>query len=451
MVASRKMALALLAQANGLHPAGWIKAGGPTDCAVDIGYYIEMAKLAEQGRFDLFFVADTPAARTEAFGAWSRYPAYMNCLEPITLLNALATSTRHIGLGGTASASFYEPYNIARLYAGLDHISHGRAAWNVVTSGNNYAARNFGLEALPPHGERYARAKEFVEVVRALWDTYDDDAIIYDKAQGVYFDPQKFHVLDHHGQFFKLHGALNISRCPQRQPVIIQAGASSAGKELAAEVADVVFNSDDELAAAKAFYDDSKARMAKFGRAAEEMKILAGFSPMIGESRWEAEDKYRTLQELVHPEVGMIRIGSDLEADLSDLQPDEPIPLDRIPKSANLHTRYFQQIVTLIKEEKLTLRQLWQRYERGNKRVLGTAADVVDTMEEWFGATACDGFMMIFPTLPDGFQDFVTQAVPELQRRGLSRREYEGTTLRDHLGLRRPESRYAKAKTRAAG
>ena len=443
MAASRKMALALLAQANGLHPAGWITAGGPTDCAMDIGYYAKLAQTAERGKFDLFFVADTPAARTDKLNAWSRHPQYMNCFEPISLLTALAGHTSKIGLGGTASTSFYEPYNIARLYAGLDHLSHGRAAWNVVTSGNNYAARNFGLDALPSHGDRYARAKEFVEIVRALWDTYDDDAIIYDKTNGVYFDPTKIHALNHDGRFFKVHGSLNICRGPQGQPVIIQAGASSAGKELAAETAEVVFNSDDEPAAAKAYYDDLKGRMEKFGRQPDQMKILSGFAPLVADSRWEAEDKYRTLQEMIHPDVGLVRIASDLETDVSDLPLDEPIPLDRIPKSANLHTRYFEQIVSLIKEQKLTVRQLWQRYERGNKRVLGTADDVADVMEEWFSGQACDGFMMVFPTLPDGLEIFVDKVVPELQRRGLYRQDYEGVTLRDHLGLARPASRYA--------
>lgn len=445
MAAKAEMALALLAQGNGLHPAGWMKAGGPTDCSNDLGYFVEMARLAEAGKFDLFFVADTPAARTDNLGSWSRYPMYMNVFEPISLLSALAGATHRIGLGGTASTSFYEPYNIARLYASLDHLSHGRGAWNVVTSANNYAARNFGMQALPPHAQRYDRAKEFVQVVRALWDTYDDDAVLYDRDGGVYFDPQKFHVLEHDGTFFKVNGALNIARSPQGHPVIIQAGASSAGKELAAETAEVVFTSEETPEAAKAFTDDLKGRMAKYGRAPEDLKVLAGFAPMIASSRWEAEDQYRTLQEMIHPLVGLTRIGMDLETDLSDLPLDEPVPLDRIPKSANLHTVYFQQIVRLISEEKLTMRQLWQRYERGNKRVLGTPADIADAMEEWFGGAVCDGFMMIFPTLPDGLAVFVADVVPELQRRGIFRRDYAGATLRDHLGLKRPASRYAAA------
>lgn len=443
--ASRQMALAVLAQSNGLHPAGWIRTEGKAGIDNDIGYFADLARLAEQGRFDLFFVADTPAARTENLGAWSRYPMYMNTLEPVVLLTAMAAATRHIGLGGTASASFYEPYNIARLYASLDHASGGRAAWNVVTSSNDYAARNFGLQSLPPHARRYDRAREFVQVVKALWDSYDDDAIIADKETGVYFDPDRLHVLDHQGEFFKVNGALNIARTPQGQPVIIQAGSSSAGRELAAETAEVVFTSDDNFTGAKAFYDDLKGRMARFGRRPDQLKVLAGLSPVIGETTQEAEDKYQALQELLHPTVGLMRLAQDLEMDLSGLPLDEPIPLDRLPQSANLTKLYFDQIVRLIREENLTLRQLYQRYERGNKAIRGTPAQVADMMEEWFTGGACDGYMLIFPVLPDDMRPFVEKVVPELQRRGLFRKEYTGRTLREHLGLDRPASRYARA------
>jgi FMN-dependent oxidoreductase (nitrilotriacetate monooxygenase family) len=444
MTDPRKISLALLAQGHGWHPASWYTAGGETDQFTDVRYWVDTAQLAEKGKFDLFFLADTPAARTDHLEAWSRNPIYMNCFEPTSLLSALAVSTSRIGLGGTASTSFYEPYNIARLYASIDHLSRGRGAWNVVTSGNNYAARNFGFDALPPHAERYERAKEFVEVVRALWDTWDADAIVYDKQEGLYFDTEKYHVLDHQGKHFKLFGCLNIARTPQGHPVIIQAGASPAGRELAAETAEVVFNSDEDLPSAKSYYDDLKGRMPRFGRAPDQLKVLTGLSTIIGETKWEAEDKYRTLQEMIHPLVGMQRISSDLEFDVSGLDPDKPIPLSVIPEKANLHTRYFEQLKEMIVKEGLTLRQLWQRYARGNKQVLGTATDVADVMEEWFAQQACDGFMMVFQQLPQGLQDFVDQVVPELQRRNLYRLDYSGTTLRDHLGLKLPVSRYAK-------
>ncbi|MBJ3777854.1 LLM class flavin-dependent oxidoreductase [Acuticoccus mangrovi] len=451
MVKDGKMSLALLALVNGHHSAGWRNTASDTDTATDIDYFTYLAQRAERAKFDLFFIADTPGARIDHLDAYSRGPNYMNCLEPTTLLSALARGTERIGLGGTASTSFYEPFNLARLFASLDHISHGRAAWNVVTSSNDHAARAFGHAKLPPHAERYARAKEFVEIVRALWDTYEDDAIRFDKATGEYFDPAKFHPIDHEGAFFKVRGALNIARPPQGQPVIIQAGASNAGRELAAETADLVFNSDDTFEEAKAYYDDVRARVARFGRDPSTLKVLAGFAPVWGESKWEAEDKHRTLQELVTPMVGKQRVGQDLEADLSGLDPDQPVPLDIIPASANQHTRYFEQLVHMIKHERLTLRQLWQRYERGNKRVLGTAKDIADVMEEWFAGKACDGFMVICPQLPVGIEEFADHVVPELQRRGLYREDYSGTTLRDHLGLARPQSRYARTAEPAMG
>ncbi|MCF4167321.1 LLM class flavin-dependent oxidoreductase [Zavarzinia compransoris] len=446
-----QMALALLAHVTGAHPSSWMASARTTNPSNDVDYFADMAALAEAGRFDLFFLADTPAARTENLDAWSRYPMYMNILEPVTLLTALAGRTRHIGLGGTASTSFHEPYNLARLFGSLDHISKGRAAWNVVTSSNDYAARNFGLHAMPPHARRYDRAREFVDVVKALWDTYDDDAIVFDRENGVYFDPARFHPLDHDGEFIKLHGALNLARSPQGRPVIIQAGSSEAGKELAAETAEVVFTSHETLAAAQAFYRDLKGRMAKFGRTPDQLKILAGLSPTVAESKAAAEARHQALQDMIHPTVGYQRIGMDLEADLSDLDPDQPIPLDRIPKSANLSTVYFEQIVRLIRDERLTPRQLWQRYERGNAPARGTATEIADRMEEWFTQGACDGFMLTFPVLPAGLADFVAEVVPALQGRGLLRREYEGETLRDHLGLNRPASRYAAPAVRPAG
>ncbi|HEY0276221.1 MAG TPA: NtaA/DmoA family FMN-dependent monooxygenase, partial [Paenirhodobacter sp.] len=278
---------------------------------------------------------------------------------------------------------------------------------------------------------------------------YDDDAIIYDKKEGLYFDTEKYHVLDHKGKHFKVFGSLNIARAPQGHPVIVQAGASPAGKELAAETAEVVFNSDETVTEAKAYYDDLKGRMPKFGRTADDLRVLSGLSTLIAETLWEAEDKYRTLQEMIHPLVGMERISSDLEFDVSGLDPDAPIPLEVIPAKANLHTRYFEQLKEMIVTEKLTLRQLWQRYGRGNKLVLGSATDVADVMEEWFAAEACDGFMMVFQQLPNGLQDFVDGVVPELQRRGIYRHDYTGATLRDHLGLKRPASRYADASRSA--
>lgn len=443
---ARTMSLAMLiGQSTGNHPASWLHPDTNPSGATDIDHYRALAQTAERGKFDLFFIADTPAARTENLHAWSRFPIFMNMLEPVTLLTALAGATSRIGLGGTVSTSFAEPYNVARQFASLDHVSAGRAAWNVVTSANDYAARNFGHTALPPHGLRYERAGEFVDEVRELWDTWDDAAFIRDRDQGVYFDPACLHVTQHEGKFFKVHGALNIARSPQGHPVIIQAGASDAGLELAARTAEIVFASATNPQDAKVTYDGLKGRMAKYGRDPASMRILAGLPVVLGRTDEEAEAKIRDLQDMIHPDVGRFRLGTDLEMDLSTLPLDEPIPEHLLPESANLHKAFFDGIVKIIREEKPTLRQLYLRYERGRKTIRGTPTRVADIMEEWFAAGACDGFMMQFSTLPGGLDDFVRDVIPELQRRRLFRNEYEGCTLREHLGLSRPINRHAPA------
>jgi len=366
----------------------------------------------------------------------------MNVLEPITLLSAIAGATTYIGLGATASTSFFEPYNLARQFASLDHITHGRAAWNVVTSANDYAARNFGLDRLPPHAERYAKAREFVQVVEALWDTWEDGAFVYDKDTCLSFLPDKLHALDHKGKYFTVQGALNIERPPQGRPVIIQAGASDTGKDFAAEFAEVVFGSSGALAPAKAFHSDLKERMGKFGRRPDDLKIVSGISVVIGESEQEARDKLESWQELIHPDVGVMRLGQDLETDLSDLPLDQPVPEHRIPTSSNFHKAYFDEIAGMIRQG-LTLREIARRYNRNKATFCGTAVQVADHMEAWMEAGACDGFMISFLALPSSLVDFVDKVVPELQRRGLFRTDYAGPTLRNHLGLRRPENRHA--------
>jgi N-acetyl-S-(2-succino)cysteine monooxygenase len=440
----KKISLAMLiGSASGGHPASWLHPKANAEGSTDIDHYRALAQTAERGLFDLFFIADTPAARTDNLHAWSRFPMFMNVLEPVTLLTALAGATTHIGLGGTVSTSFSEPYNVARQFASLDHISHGRAAWNVVTSANDYAARNFGHATLPPHGLRYEKASEFVDVVNELWDSWEDDAFVHDRKSGLFFDPARQHPVHHEGKFFKVDGALNIARSPQGKPVIIQAGASDTGLELAARTAEIVFASASNPQDAKRGYDELKGRMAKYGRHPDQMKILAGLPVVIGSTQQEAEDKYQALQEMIHPDVGRFRLGTDLEADLSDLPLDEPIPESRLPKSANMHKAFFDGIMKIIREENPTLRQLYLRYERGRKTIKGTPKHIADVMEEWITMGATDGFMMQFSTLPDGLDDFVTHVVPELQRRGMFRTRYSGRTLRDHLGLVRPANAHA--------
>ncbi|PZW42980.1 FMN-dependent oxidoreductase (nitrilotriacetate monooxygenase family) [Humitalea rosea] len=442
MTAERKMALALLVNGTGHHGASWLHPSTQADASTSIEWYRDTALLAERGLFDLFFIADTPAARTSNLEAYSRFPIFMNVFEPVTLLATLAGLTSHIGLGGTVSTSFTEPYNVARQFVSLDHLSHGRAAWNVVTSANDFAARNFGLDRLPPHAQRYERAQEYVDLVRKLWDSWEDDAFIFDRTSGLTFDPAKQHAVDHEGKFFTLHGALNIRRAPQGHPVIIQAGASDTGREFAAETAEIVFSSDASIESGLRFYRDLKGRMDKFGRDPDELKILAGKPVLIADSAQEAEDMFQTLQEMIHPMVGRMRLGMDLETDLSDLPLDEPIPEDRIPKTSNQHKAYFDHIVEMIRTDKLTLRQLYLRYERGNKTFRGTAMQVADNLEDWFAAGAADGFMMNFSIMPMGLERFVAEVVPEIQRRGLFRTAYTGRTLRENLGLKRPANRH---------
>ncbi len=449
MTTSRMMALSILASGAGSHAASWLHPGADPRGGTDIKHYRRLAQLAEEGKFDLFFIADTPAARTEMLTGFARFPMFMNVFEPVTLLSALAGATEHIGLGGTVSTSFTEPYNVARQFASLDHLSGGRAAWNVVTSANDFAARNFGHAKLAPHAERYARAREFVDVVAKLWDTWDDDAFIRDRDRGLFFEPAKQHAVHHQGNHFTIDGALNIERCPQGRPVIIQAGASETGKEFAAETAEVVFASNATIEKSRAFYADLKGRMAKYGRHGDELKVLAGLPVVVAETDAAAQERYAELQRLVHPDVGRLRLGMDLETDLSDLPMDQPIPEDRIPTTSNMHKMYFDHIVDMIRTEKLTLREMSMRYQRGNTTLCGSVQTVADHMQSWVETNACDGFMLNFPLLPQGLESFVRLVVPELQRRGVFRTTYTGSTLRDHLGLHRPPNRYS-ATARAA-
>ena len=441
MMKKKDIVIGGLFEANGNHAAAWLVDGTGKPSSTDIDYFRNLAQIAEQGKMDFFFLADTPAARTEDLEYWSRSPRYMNLMEPITVLSAIAGATSHIGLGATASSSFYEPYNIARLFASLDHISHGRAAWNVVTSANDFAARNFGLDRLPPHAKRYEKAKEFLQVVQALWDTWEDDAFIFDRASARMFDPKKMHVLDHEGEYFKVHGALNMARPPQGKPVIFQAGASETGKEFAAETADVVFGTSAALNEAIAFYTDIKDRMSKFCRERDELKVLAGVSIVVGESETEAREKWAEWQDMIPIEVNLMQLKTDLETDLSDLPPDEPVPEHRIPKSANFHQSYFKEIVGLIRQG-LTLRQVCKRYNRSKAVIFGTGSQVADQLEHWVDVGASDGFMATFPVMSQSLPSLTEKVIPELQRRGRFRKEYEGNTLRDNLGLSRPCNRH---------
>jgi alkanesulfonate monooxygenase len=361
--------------------------------------------------------------------------------EPFTLLSALSQATERIGLVATGSTTFDAPYHIARRFASLDHLSNGRAGWNIVTTSNPDAALNFGMEEHMEHGERYKRAREFYDVVTGLWDSWADDAFIRDVESGVFFDPEKMHVLDHKGEYLSVRGPLNIARPVQGWPVIVQAGASDAGRQLAAETAEMVFTALPNLKAGQAFYADVKGRMKKLGRNPAHMSIMPACFVMLGDTIEEAQGKRALLDSKVNYANAIASLSIALGHDAAKFDPDKPLP-DDIPES-NASKSGRERAIALGKRENLTVRQLAQRMGGfGGLAMVGTAKTVADEMEEWLMTEASDGFTIQFPYLPGSLDEFCDKLVPELQRRGLFRREYEGATLRENLGLPRPGNRF---------
>lgn len=441
---SKMMKVGVLVSDVGVHPAAWLDPTTPLGGEVSFPLYLELARLAEAGKLDFFFMADTLASRTGDMAGVMRQCAYTAHFEPLTLMAALAAGTSHIGLAATISSTYSEPYNAARQFASLDHISGGRAGWNVVTTAYAPAAANFGRDMHADHAQRYKRANEFVDVMNGLWDSWDDDAFIRDRASGIHLDPERRHPLDHKGEFFAVKGPLNVPRPPQGRPVAISAGGSEPGKELAARTSEVVFSVDRDLPSALAYYKDLKGRMAKHGRAPQELAVLTALNPFVGETDEQAQEAFAALQARIHPDVGRAILSVDLEVDLRGLPVDEPIPEGMLPAKANATTSYFEMMKQAMGEQKLTVRQLYEACAAsrgGMNAVVGSAKSIADRMEEWFCAGATDGFMIRISHLPDGLEKFVALVVPELQRRGLFRKEYTGTTLRDHLGLVRPQVR----------
>ena len=431
---------------TGNHVAAWLHPQAQVDAGTNFRHYAEITQTAERAKFDLMFVADAVAVRDGKLAALSRWPQYMAYFDPLTLLPALAAVTTHIGLCATATTSYNEPYHIARKFASLDHISGGRAGWNVVTSSNLSEAYNFGREQHYEHGERYERAVEFVEVVQGLWDSWDDDAFLRDRASGRYFDPAKLHVLNHKGEHFSVRGPLNVARAPQGHPVLFQAGSSDVGREVAARFAEGVFTPQHSLDGAREFYRDLKGRMARYGRPPEALKIMPGLNVIVARTKKEAEEKHRFLQSKIHPDVGLELLSNQLgNFDLSEYDLDGPLP--DIPESAAALSGVtsMRTIMRWGREERLTIRQIYERFAgaRGQRTLIGAPADIVDDMERWFRGYGVDGFLVHPSHLPGGLDDFVALVIPELQSRGLFRTEYEGATLRENMGLARPKSRYA--------
>jgi alkanesulfonate monooxygenase len=368
--------------------------------------------------------------------------------EPFTLLSALAMVTEHLGLIATGSTTFDAPYHVARRFASLDHLSGGRAGWNIVTTSNPDAALNFGMDDHMEHTERYRRAREFYDVVTGLWDSWADDAFIRDAASGLYFDPDKLHVLNHKGPYLTVRGPLNIARPVQGWPVVVQAGASDSGRQLAAETAEAVFTPPPNIAAGREFYADVKGRMEKAGRAREHMKIMPACFVVVGDSIEEARARRAKLDSLVYYDNAIASLSIALGHDASRFDPDKPLPAD-IPES-NASKSARQRVVEMAQREKLTVRQLAQRLGGySGLAMVGTPQTIADEMEEWLHTQASDGFTIMFPYLPGGLDDFVDRVVPELQRRGLYRHEYEGKTLRENLGLPRPTNRFFETRKAA--
>lgn len=435
----RQIRLAAFMRPASIHTGAWRYPGAYPDANFNLTHIKSFAQKLEQAKFDAFFMADHLAVLNMPMDALKRSHT-VTSFEPFTLLSALAMVTERIGLVATGSTTFDAPYHVARRFASLDHISGGRAGWNIVTTSNPDAALNFGLTEHVEHSERYRRAREFYDVVTGLWDSWSDDAFIRDAKNGIYFDPQKLHVLDHKGKHYSVRGPLNIARPVQGWPVIIQAGASDSGRQLAAETAEMVFTAQNNLEAGREFYADVKARMEKAGRQRDQMKIMPACFVVVGDTMEEAKEKRARLDSLVDYANAIGSLSIALGHDASRFDPDAPLP--DIPES-NASKSGRQRAIDLAKRENLTVRQLAQRLGGyGGLAMVGTAKSIADEMEEWLATEGSDGFTIMFPYLPGGLDDFASKVIPELQRRGLFRRDYEGRTLRENLGLARPANRF---------
>ncbi len=436
----RQLRLGAFMRPVSIHTSAWRYPGAFTDANFNFAHYKRFAQTLERGCFDAFFMADHLAVLNMPMAALKR-SATVTSFDPLTLLPALAAVTEHLGLIATASTSYNDPYHVARKFASLDHLSGGRAGWNVVTSVNPQEALNFGREEHLDHAERYRRAREFYEVVTGLWDSWADDAFIRDVEAGIYFNPDGLHILNHQGKYFKVRGPLNVARPVQGWPLIVQAGASEDGRQLAAETAEMVFSADNFIESARELYADVKARMRKFGRDPAHLKILPGAFVVVGDTVAEAQAKKQHLDSLVHPDSGLSSLSMLLGHDVSRYPLDGQLP--EIPET-NASKSSREKIINRAQREKLTVRELaqWIGGSFGTLELIGTPQTIADAMQTWLETEACDGFNVMFPYLPEGLDDFVNLVVPELQRRGIYRRRYEGTTLRENLGVPRPRNRF---------
>lgn len=443
----RQLSLNAFLHDTGHHEASWRHPGSAVERVFDIGFSVENAKIAEAAKLDAIFFADVP-------GLWAATPYRPAAhLEPITRLAAIAAQTERIGLIATASTTFYDPYNLARLFSSLDILSGGRAGWNIVTTQSELAARNFNLAELPSTSERYARAQEFVDVVTKLWDSWQDDAVLADREAGLFFDPEKVHEIGHVGRYFQVQGALAAPRSPQGRPVYVQAGSSNDGRAFAARNAEAIFTAHQTLGDAQAFYDDIKSRAVAFGRSADDVLVLPGISPFIADTHAEAVELQEYVNSLTVPAYGIAQLEGLAGVSVAHLELDERVPREVFGEAGDVldnHRSRLQVVANIVERDRPTLRELLHRLAgaRGHHVVAGTATEVADIITEWFEQGAADGFNVMPPLYPQLLQAFTERVVPILQDRGLFRTEYTGTTLRDHFGLSRPESIYATAARR---
>jgi FMN-dependent oxidoreductase (nitrilotriacetate monooxygenase family) len=442
MSIQKKLKLGAIIHGVGGNIAGWRHPDIQADASVSLEFYTNQAQKAEEGKFDLVFIADGLHINEKSI------PHFLNRFEPLTILSALAAVTSKIGLVGTLSTSYSEPFNVARQFASLDHISHGRAGWNVVTSPLEKTALNFSktIEEHPDHSKRYRIAAEYLQVAKGLWDSWEDDAFVRNKETGVFFNSDKLHQLNHRGEFFSVEGPLNIGRSKQGRPLIFQAGSSEAGKDLAAKEADAIFTGHPTLSAAREFYQDVKNRALALGRNPDELAILPGIAPIIGTTEEEAERKYQEIANLVSIDKALDYLGRYFEHhDFSQYPLDEPFP-----ELGDLGKNSFQSHTNRIKQQakahNLTLRKVALQETTPKPTFIGTPEKIADLIQEWFEGNGADGFI-IGSAVPNGLNDFVDFVVPILQKRGLFRTEYEAETLRGNLGIPYPENRYAKKVT----
>lgn len=440
---NREIKLSLYLIGAGMHVAAWKHPDSQANASIDMKALQKSAQIAEKGKFDIVFVADSLAINAES------HPHILNRFDPIVQITALAAATEKIGLGATASTTYSEPYVLARQLLSVDHISNGRVAWNLVTTADatGQTALNFSKAQHVEHDKRYERAEEFIDVVKGLWDSWEDDAFVYDKENGVFYDPQKLHETNYKGEHLSVKGPLNIARSLQGYPVIVVAGASKPGQKLSSRVADAVFVHWDDLETAKVHYQELKAQVVENGRDPDQFVVFHGISPIVADTEEEAIRRYEELHHLVDPYEALKFVSGYMgNVDFSKYSLDTPVIEVEFPVVNSIQSN-FNELLKIIKRDNLKVGELYTKLFNSAKRdaFIGSAEQVADEMERWFNERACDGFMLQFPLLPRDLEAFVEKVVPILQQRGIFKEDYTGTTLREHLGVAKPVNQYAKA------